>query len=169
MTLNNDIHETQPSLASQHVHVLRPGGKWIPGPAGESLRLDSAHPQQSPELLRWPQRLTQETFYPVVYPLMLLSRRLEQRILELFQKGYVKGTVTISIGNEATAIGMSMPLRPRRDVVSLLHRDFGAHLLLGATPGQLLCQYLANADSPTHGSRGECSPRRRRCAATADD
>ena len=85
---------------------------------------------------------------------MLLSRRLEQRILELFQKGSVKGTVTISIGNEATTLGMSLPLRPARDVVSLLHRDFGAHLLLGATPYQLICQYLANADSPTHGREG---------------
>ena len=47
---------------------------------------------------------------------MLLSRRLEERLLELFQKGYVKGTVTMSAGNEATAVGMAMPLaaRPRR-------------------------------------------------------
>ena len=49
---------------------------------------------------------------------------------------------------------MSMPLRPGRDVLSLLHRDLGAHLLLGATPYQLLCQYLANADSPTHACEG---------------
>jgi 2-oxoisovalerate dehydrogenase E1 component len=88
------------------------------------------------------------------YPLMLLSRRMEERLLELFQKGYVKGTVTMSIGNEATAVGMTMPLRPGRDVVSLLHRDFAGHLLLGATPYKLFCQYLANAESPTHGREG---------------
>ena len=75
-------------------------------------------------------------------------------MLELYQKGYVKGTVTTSMGNEATAIGMSLPLRPGRDVLSLLHRDFGAHLLLGSTPYQLLCQYLANAESPTHACEG---------------
>jgi 2-oxoisovalerate dehydrogenase E1 component len=107
-----------------------------------------------PEIVRWPNRLTEAEFYRLAYPLMLLSRRLEQRILELFQKGYVKGTVTISIGNEATTIGMSAPFRPGSDVVSLLHRDFGAHLLLGATPHDLLCQYLANAASPTHGREG---------------
>ncbi|GAG28915.1 unnamed protein product, partial [marine sediment metagenome] len=95
-----------------------------------------------------------EDFYRVAYPLMVLSRCLEQRLLELFRKGYVKGTVTMSIGNEGTAVGMSMPFRPGRDVVSLLHRDFAAHLLLGATPYQLACQYLANADSPTHGREG---------------
>jgi len=87
---------------------------------------------------------------------MLLGRRLEDRLLELYRKGYVKGTVTSSAGNEATAAGMSLPLRPGRDVVSLLHRDIAAHLALGAAPYQLLCQYLANADSPTHAREGNC-------------
>jgi 2-oxoisovalerate dehydrogenase E1 component len=106
------------------------------------------------DIARFPRRLTQPEFYAVAYPLMLLSRRIEERLLELFQKGYVKGTVTTSAGNEATAVGMTMPLRPGRDVVSLLHRDFVGHLLLGATPHQLFCQYLANAESPTHGREG---------------
>jgi len=85
---------------------------------------------------------------------MAYSRRMEQRLLELFRKGYVKGTVTSSAGNEATAVGMAMPFRPGRDVVSLLHRDFASHLLWGATPRDLVCQYLANADSPTHAREG---------------
>ena len=103
------------------------------------------------------------------YPLMLRSRRLEERILELFQKGYVKGTVTISVGNEATTIGAAMPFRPGQDVVSLLHRDFGGHLLLGATPYKLLCQYLANADSPTHGREGNVHHGDAARAAVPDD
>ncbi len=106
--------------------------------------------------MRFPERLAQPEFYAAAYPLMLLSRRMEERLLELFQKGYVKGTVTMSAGNEATAVGMTMPLRPGRDVVSLLHRDFVGHLLLGATPYQLFCQYMANAESPTHGREGNC-------------
>ncbi len=110
----------------------------------------------SSEPVRWPHRLGRESFYRAAYPAMLLSRRLEERLLELFQKGYVKGTVTMSFGNEATAIGMAMPLRPGRDVLSLLHRDLGAHLLQGSTPYQLLCQYLANSDSPTHACEGNC-------------
>ena len=117
------------------------------------LRIDPEHGQVV-GLARWPERLSRETFHLAAYPLMLRSRRLEERILELFQKGYVKGTVTISVGNEATTIGAAMPFRPGQDVVSLLHRDFGAHLLLGATPHELLCQYLANAESPTHGREG---------------
>ena len=79
---------------------------------------------------------------------------MDERLLELFQKGYAKGTVTTGFGNEATAVGMTLPLRPGRDVVSLLHRDTGGHLLLGASPYQILCQFMANADSPTHAREG---------------
>ena len=111
-------------------------------------------PSAQSEALRFPRKPSQEAFFPYAYRNMFLSRRLEERLFELFQKGYVKGTVTISIGNEATAVGMSLPLRPGRDVVSLLHRDFAAHVVWGATPYQLVCQYLANAESPTHGREG---------------
>jgi 2-oxoisovalerate dehydrogenase E1 component len=118
------------------------------------VALPSREAEDAAERVRWPHRLGRESFYRAAYPLMFLSRRLEERLLELFQKGYVKGTVTMSFGNEATALGMSMPLRPGRDVLSLLHRDLVAHLVLGATPYQLLCQYLANADSPTQACEG---------------
>ena len=121
---------------------------------GDALRrIDVTH-REDVELARFPQRMSAAEFYTAAYPVMLLSRRLEERLLELFQKGYVKGTVTMSAGNEATAVGMTMPLRPGRDPVSLLHRDFAGHLILGATPHQLLCQYMANADSPTHAREG---------------
>jgi len=118
------------------------------------LRIDPAH--TLPGVVRFPRRLGREEFLAAGYPLMFLSRRLEERLLELYRKGYVKGTVTISAGNEGTALGMAMPLRPGRDVVAVLHRDFTSHLLLGATPYQLVCQYLGNAESPTHGREGNC-------------
>ena len=79
---------------------------------------------------------------------------MDERLFELFQKGYAKGTVTTGFGNEATAVGMTLPLRPGRDVVSLLHRDTGGHLLLGASPYQIFCQFMANADSPTYAREG---------------
>jgi 2-oxoisovalerate dehydrogenase E1 component len=120
-----------------------------------STSISRLHAGHARELrFRYPDKLAREDFYPLAYSAMYLSRRLEERLLELFRKGYVKGTVTISIGNEATTVGMAMPFRPGEDVVSLLHRDFGSHLLLGATPYELVCQYLANAESPTHGLEG---------------
>ena len=108
----------------------------------------------APRLARWPQRMTQAEFYAAAYPLMYLSRHLDERMEELFKKGYTKGTVTTGIGNEATAAAMTMPLRPGRDPVSIMHRDVIGHLLLGSTPYQLFCQYMANAESPTHGREG---------------
>ena len=105
-------------------------------------------------MARFPKRMSPEDLFPIAYLFMYLARRLEERVFELYQKGCVKGTVTIGIGNEATTVGMSIPFRPGKDVVSLLHRDFAAHLLFGATPRQLLCQYLANVESPTHGREG---------------
>jgi 2-oxoisovalerate dehydrogenase E1 component len=105
-------------------------------------------------VVRYPKRLAPEAFYPLAYRLMYFSRICERRLLELFQKGYVKGTVTSGAGNEATALGMALPLRPGHDVLAVLHRDFLAHLLQGADPFRLVCQYMANAESPTLAREG---------------
>ncbi len=155
MASNLDTHDVGTTRADNHFHVSH----TIVGPTARTpgdrglLRIDSAH-RSMPELPRFPERLSREEFYCAAYSVMVYSRRMEQRLLDLYRKGYVKGTVTSSAGNEATAVGMAMPFRPGRDVVSLLHRDFASHLLWGATPKDLLCQYLANADSPTHGREG---------------
>ena len=141
-------------MASDSKNVVDAAAKEGSSSLPNILPMPCREAQNTAELVRWPQRLGREALYQVAYPVMFLSRRLEERLLELFQKGYVKGTVASSAGNEATAIGMSIPLRPGRDVLSLLHRDLGAHLLMGATPYQLLCQYLANAESPTHACEG---------------
>ena len=62
------------------------------------LRIDQGQ-RPIPEIARFPQRLSQPEFLALAYPLMLLSRRMEERLIELFQKGYVKGTVTMGDGN----------------------------------------------------------------------
>ncbi|HUT12939.1 MAG TPA: thiamine pyrophosphate-dependent enzyme [Thermoguttaceae bacterium] len=154
MASHLDIDRLGTTPANKHIHVNRAGQSVVRSTASglSVLRIDSAH--VLPGVVRYPERLSREQFYGVAYPLMVLSRRLEDRLLELYRKGYVKGTVTSSAGNEAAAVGTAMPLRPGRDVAALLHRDFASHLLLGATPYQLVCQYLANADSPTHAREG---------------
>jgi 2-oxoisovalerate dehydrogenase E1 component len=103
---------------------------------------------------RYPAKMKKEEFLPLAYSWMYLSRKMEERIIELYKKRYVKGTVTLGIGNEATAVGMSIPFRPKKDVMSLMQRDFVAHMIMGETPYDMLCQYIANADSPTHGREG---------------
>jgi 2-oxoisovalerate dehydrogenase E1 component len=157
LALSSDSEQFVATTAHRHVWPARPGdGVPLDLPGVDVLSRIDAGRRTIPEVVRFPQRLSQPDFLAVAYPLMLLSRRMEERLLELYQKGYVKGTVTLGDGNEAAATGFAMPLRSGRDVVSLLHRDFAAHLLLGATPHDLLCQYMANAESPTHGREGNC-------------
>ncbi|MDD5674765.1 MAG: thiamine pyrophosphate-dependent enzyme [Chitinivibrionales bacterium] len=103
---------------------------------------------------RYPARLNRQQFYPVAYEIMFYCHVLDEKIYELFRKGYVKGTVIICIGNEATMVPMSMPFRPGQDILGLMHRDMGGHLVNGMTPYELLCQYMANAQSPTHAREG---------------
>jgi 2-oxoisovalerate dehydrogenase E1 component len=103
---------------------------------------------------RFPEKMKKEELYPCAYTWMVLSRKLDEKFGELFRKRHVKGTVTQSIGNEATAAGMCLPLQPGKDVVCISHRDLAGHLILGDTPYSLFCQYMANAESPTHGREG---------------
>ena len=106
------------------------------------------------KILSYPHKYTEKEFYPLAYRYMYLSRRMDTRFVELFRKGLVKGTVAISSGTEATTVGMTFPLRSGKDIVSLLHRDLGGHLVLGASTFKLMCQYMANSGSPTHAREG---------------
>ena len=141
-------------MADGHAWIAS-GGDWSARPAVATV---SERPPGPPlgglKVVRFPEKLLPEELYRVGYLFMYLARRLEERILDLYQKGYIRGTVTSGAGNEATAVGMALPLRPGKDVVSFLHRDLAGHLVFGSTPQQLLCQYLANAESPTRGREG---------------
>jgi 2-oxoisovalerate dehydrogenase E1 component len=150
-----DTRETKTSMVEMPFDALREETSWIeaflkqlPLPLNDSTR------PGAPILVHYPQRLSEAAFYRLAYPLMFLTRRLEERMEELFQKGYAKGTVTSSIGNEATAVAMTLPLRPGSDIISILHRDIIGHILFGSTPYKLFCQYMANDQSPTHGREG---------------
>jgi len=100
------------------------------------------------------ERLPESQLRPLAYRWMYRSRRLDERLGALFRRGLVKGTVTQGIGNEATSVGMALPLCPGRDVVGLMHRDVASHLILGISPYEIFCQYMANAESPTHAREG---------------
>jgi 2-oxoisovalerate dehydrogenase E1 component len=158
--LASDIDVRLTGVPAVDGHAPAIDAKWIARTealrSGDVFAWSHVVRRHIPEIVRFPKRMAQAEFYAAAYPIMLLSRRMEDRLLELFQKGYVKGTVTQSAGNESTAAGMAMPLRPGRDFVSLLHRDFASHLILGATPYQMFCQYMANAESITHGREGNC-------------
>lgn len=88
------------------------------------------------------------------YGWMHLARITDNRILELFRQGLIKGTVAGGQGNEALAASVGLLLDKSTDVVSWSHRGLAGHLIWSGHLGEHLCQYLANAHSPTRGREG---------------
>src|SRR6266576_959598 len=82
-----------------------------------------------------------------LYYWMRLTRTLEERLVALYRQTKVVGGLFRSLGQEADAVGSSFALE-RRDIMSPLIRNLGAMLVKGATPVEILRQYMAKGDSP---------------------
>ncbi|HYC50488.1 MAG TPA: thiamine pyrophosphate-dependent dehydrogenase E1 component subunit alpha [Gemmatimonadaceae bacterium] len=85
-----------------------------------------------------------------LYYWMRLTRSLEERLVALYRQTKVVGGLFRSLGQEADAVGSCFALE-RRDIMSPLIRNLGAMLVKGATPLEVLKQYMARGDSPTRG------------------
>jgi len=85
-----------------------------------------------------------------LYYWMRLTRTLEERLVALYRQTKVVGGLFRSLGQEADAVGSCFALE-RRDIMSPLIRNMGAMLVKGATPVEVLKQYMAKGDSPTRG------------------
>ncbi len=85
-----------------------------------------------------------------LYYWMRLTRTLEERLVALYRQTKVVGGLFRSLGQEACAVGSAYALE-RRDVMSPLIRNLGSMLVKGATPLEVLRQYMAKGDSPTRG------------------
>ena len=85
-----------------------------------------------------------------LYYWMRLTRSLEERLVNLYRQTKVVGGLFRSLGQEADAVGSAFALEPR-DVLSPLIRNLGSMLVKGATPLEILRQYMARGDSPTRG------------------
>jgi TPP-dependent pyruvate/acetoin dehydrogenase alpha subunit len=85
-----------------------------------------------------------------LYYWMRLTRTLEERLVALYRQTKVVGGLFRSLGQEADAVGSCYALE-QRDVMSPLIRNLGAMLVKGATPVEVLKQYMAKGDSPTRG------------------
>jgi pyruvate dehydrogenase E1 component alpha subunit/2-oxoisovalerate dehydrogenase E1 component alpha subunit len=93
--------------------------------------------------------LTREQILDLYY-WMRLTRTLEERLVALYRQTKVVGGLFRSLGQEADAVGSAYALE-RRDILSPLIRNLGAMLVKGATPLEILKQYMARGDSPTRG------------------
>ena len=85
-----------------------------------------------------------------LYYWMRLTRSLEERLVNLYRQTKVVGGLFRSLGQEACSVGSAYALR-REDVLSPLIRNLGSMLVKGATPLEVLRQYMAKGDSPTRG------------------
>jgi TPP-dependent pyruvate/acetoin dehydrogenase alpha subunit len=85
-----------------------------------------------------------------LYYWMRLTRTLEERLVALYRQTKVVGGLFRSLGQEADAVGSTYALE-HRDVMSPLIRNLGSMLVKGATPVEVLRQYMAKGDSPTRG------------------
>lgn len=87
-----------------------------------------------------------------LYYWMRLTRSLEERLVNLYRQTRVVGGLFRSLGQEADAVGSAYALdRSRGDILSPLIRNLGSMLVQGATPLEILRQYMAKGDSPTRG------------------
>ena len=85
-----------------------------------------------------------------LYYWMRLTRTLEERLVALYRQTKVVGGLFRSLGQEADSVGSCYALEPH-DVMSPLIRNMGSMLVKGATPVEILKQYMAKGDSPTRG------------------
>ena len=89
-----------------------------------------------------------------LYAWMHLARTGDNRILDLFRQGLIKGTVTGGQGNEGLIVPLALLADKSTDVISFTHRGFGGHLIWSGHLCDHLNQYFANAGSPTQAREG---------------
>src|SRR5664280_2330549 len=88
------------------------------------------------------------------YAWMSASRTADNRILDLFRQGLIRGTVTGGQGNEGLIVPLALLADKAVDVISFTHRDLGGQLIWSGHLVDHLNQYFANAASPTQAREG---------------
>src|SRR5690349_22324587 len=88
-----------------------------------------------------------------IYRWMLLNRKMEQALENLYKQGKVVGGVYFGLGQEACSCASAYALRPE-DWLAPMIRNQGSLLVRGFEPRDLMMQYMAKADSPTKGRDG---------------
>lgn len=87
-----------------------------------------------------------------VYRTMLLSRRLDEKMLTLLKQG--KGFFHIGCaGHEAAQAAVGLYTRPGHDWFCMYYRDLSTALSVGMTARETMLAHLAKADDPNSGGR----------------
>jgi len=87
------------------------------------------------------------------YHQMVLIRRFEQRIAELYQLGKIGGFLHLYIGQEAVAVG-TIAARQEGDHVITSYRDHGHALAVGSDPNAIMAELLGKETGLSKGRGG---------------
>src|SRR5437016_7234677 len=88
-----------------------------------------------------------------IYRWMLLNRKMEQALENLYKQGKVVGGVYFGLGQEACSCASAYALTPD-DWFAPMIRNQGAQLVRGFHARDIMMQYMAKAGSPTQGKDG---------------
>lgn len=88
-----------------------------------------------------------------LYRRMVLIREFEHRINRLFLQGRLPGTIHLSFGQEACAVGATAPLR-RDDWITITHRGHGQALAKGVPARALMAELFARETGCCRGRGG---------------
>src|SRR5204863_5093854 len=88
-----------------------------------------------------------------IYYYLRLTRTLEERLVALYRQTKVIGGLFRSLGQEGESVASAYALERGRhsDILFPLIRNLGSMLVMGATPLQILRQYMAKVESTTRG------------------
>lgn len=89
-----------------------------------------------------------------LYRRMLLIRKTEERIEELFAQGLLRGTTHGSRGQEAIAVGLLSHIDCSYDYVTGSHRSHGHYLALNPDPYPLFAELMGKATGMVNGRGG---------------
>ncbi len=85
-----------------------------------------------------------------IYRWMLLNRKMETALENLYKQGKVVGGVYFGLGQEACSCASAYALH-KEDWLGPLIRNQGSTLVRGFSPRDIMMQYMAKAGSPTRG------------------
>jgi TPP-dependent pyruvate/acetoin dehydrogenase alpha subunit len=85
-----------------------------------------------------------------IYRWMLLNRRMETALENLYKQGKVVGGVYFGLGQEACSCASTYALN-KDEWMGPMIRNQGALLVKGFSPADIMMQYMAKAGSPTKG------------------
>ena len=96
---------------------------------------------------------TSKEFYLGIYKNLKLTRRFEEKTIEMMNKGEIPGPLHPSNGMEAVGVGVCTALK-KGDIICPSHRTISGQITKGAEIKYLLAEYMGKIDGYNKGKGG---------------